>query len=182
MLSAVRLPTPPPPDAYPINSFVPRKRSPPSRSPSPIRKRQAPTQNDYIDTREQELTERFRKREAPEPRTEEEKNEAAKKEYTALLGKRSGGVYLAPARLRALQAQISDKSSKEYQRMVWEALKKAINGNVNKVNVRKIPCHRPWILRKPCLILSRRPTSSIWSARYSQKISYVAVGSSASLL
>lgn len=51
---------------------------------------------------------------------------------------RSGGTYIPPARLRALQAQITDKNSKEYQRMAWEALKKSINGLINKVNVSNI--------------------------------------------
>ncbi|KAL4776839.1 armadillo-type protein [Aspergillus nidulans var. acristatus] len=51
---------------------------------------------------------------------------------------RSGGTYIPPARLRALQAQITDKTSKEYQRMAWEALKKSINGLINKVNVSNI--------------------------------------------
>ncbi|KAK4982607.1 pre-mRNA-splicing factor cwc22, partial [Elasticomyces elasticus] len=51
---------------------------------------------------------------------------------------RSGGTYIPPARLRALQAQITDKTSKEYQRMAWEALKKSINGLINKINVSNI--------------------------------------------
>ena len=51
---------------------------------------------------------------------------------------RSGGTYIPPARLRALQAQITDKTSKEYQRMAWEALKKSINGLINKVSVSNI--------------------------------------------
>lgn len=59
-------------------------------------------------------------------------------EYEKLLSMRSGGTYIPPARLRALQAQITDKSSKEYQRMAWEALKKSINGLINKVNVSNI--------------------------------------------
>ncbi|KXJ97600.1 armadillo-type protein [Microdochium bolleyi] len=70
--------------------------------------------------------------------TEEEKQAAAKAEYEKLLTMRSGGTYIPPARLRALQAQITDKSSKEYQRMAWEALKKSINGLINKVNVSNI--------------------------------------------
>ena len=89
--------------------------------------------------REKELTERFRKRkEAQVPRTEEEKQAAAKKEYEELLNARSGGRYVPPARLRELQQQITDKTSKEYQRMAWEALKKSINGLVNKVNTSNI--------------------------------------------
>lgn len=74
----------------------------------------------------------------PAVRTEEEKQAAAKAEYEKLLTMRSGGTYIPPARLRALQSQITDKSSKEYQRMAWEALKKSINGLINKVNVSNI--------------------------------------------
>ncbi|KAI9831052.1 MAG: pre-mRNA-splicing factor cwc22, partial [Thelocarpon superellum] len=93
--------------------------------------------------RERQLAERLRAREtetaAPPPaRTEEEKQAAAKAEYERLLNVRSGGTYIPPARLRALQAQITDKSSKEYQRMAWEALKKSINGLINKINVSNI--------------------------------------------
>ncbi|KAK2630162.1 hypothetical protein QTJ16_000982 [Diplocarpon rosae] len=71
-------------------------------------------------------------------RTEDAKQAAAKAEYDKLLTMRSGGTYIPPARLRALQSQITDKSSKEYQRMAWEALKKSINGLINKVNVSNI--------------------------------------------
>lgn len=71
-------------------------------------------------------------------RSEEDKQAAAKAEYEKLLTMRSGGTYIPPARLRALQSQITDKSSKEYQRMAWEALKKSINGLINKVNVSNI--------------------------------------------
>ncbi|KAI2470447.1 MIF4G-domain-containing protein [Annulohypoxylon bovei var. microspora] len=79
-----------------------------------------------------------RQRTPPKMPTEEEKQAAAKAEYEKLLTMRSGGTYIPPARLRALQAQITDKTSKEYQRMAWEALKKSINGLINKVNVSNI--------------------------------------------
>ncbi|KAB5577368.1 hypothetical protein PHYPO_G00209070 [Pangasianodon hypophthalmus] len=51
---------------------------------------------------------------------------------------RTGGAYIPPAKLRMMQAQITDKSSLAYQRMSWEALKKSINGLINKVNVSNI--------------------------------------------
>lgn len=70
--------------------------------------------------------------------TEEEKRADAKREFEKLLESRSGGTYVPPARLRALQAQFTDPSTKEFQRMAWEALKKSINGLVNKVNVSNI--------------------------------------------
>ncbi|KAJ5601166.1 hypothetical protein N7510_010700 [Penicillium lagena] len=92
--------------------------------------------------RERQLAERVREHERQEasrkPMTEEEKQASAKAEYEKLLNMRSGGTYIPPARLRALQAQITDKTSKEYQRMAWEALKKSINGLINKVNVSNI--------------------------------------------
>ncbi|KAI4128792.1 MAG: hypothetical protein LQ338_002543 [Usnochroma carphineum] len=152
MQSAVRLPTPPPLDGYSTYSNLPRKRSPPSRSPSPVRRRSPPSkfvpsgQNiKDVDPqrameRERQLAERLRRQKpAPiKPPTEEEKQAAAKAEYEKLLNSRSGGTYIPPARLRALQAQITDKKSKEYQRMAWEALKKSINGLINKVNVSNI--------------------------------------------
>ncbi|KAJ5474283.1 MIF4-liketype 1/2/3 [Penicillium sp. IBT 31633x] len=151
--SAVRVPTPPPGASYsPVAAS--RKRSPPSRSPSPNRRRSPP--GDSIkdapdgrngdskdaDDRERQLAERFREHEKREamrkPMTEEEKQASAKAEYEKLLNMRSGGTYIPPARLRMLQAQITDKTSKEYQRMAWEALKKSINGLINKINVSNI--------------------------------------------
>lgn len=92
--------------------------------------------------RERQLAERVREHEKKEaarkPMTDEEKQASAKAEYEKLLNMRSGGTYIPPARLRALQSQVTDKSSKEYQRMAWEALKKSINGLINKVNVSNI--------------------------------------------
>ena len=160
MQSAVRLPTPPPLDTLPRYSPVNRKRSPPSRSPSPARRplpprkslpERSPTRGQINNVvlqdvdprrateRERQLRNRLREQAAPARLpTEEEKQATAKKEYEKLLTMRSGGTYIPPARLRALQAQITDKNSKEYQRMAWEALKKSINGLINKVNVSNI--------------------------------------------
>ncbi|KAL1897726.1 pre-mRNA-splicing factor cwc22 [Sporothrix stenoceras] len=113
-----------------------RSPSPPPRrraSPPPPRRRSPrPAKNSHAPSR--------RRTPPPEP-TDEEKQAAAKAEYNRLLTARSGGVYVPPARLRALQAQVQDKTSKEYQRMAWEALKKSINGMVNKAtagNMRQI--------------------------------------------
>ncbi|KAF2721867.1 MIF4G-domain-containing protein [Polychaeton citri CBS 116435] len=154
--SAVRLPTPEPGDRSP--STASRKRSSPSRSPSPKRDapslrrrsysrspppRLGPLPRDVDRTRAHERArqQEMRQREETEPTkplTDAEKQAAAKAEYDRLLNMRSGGTYIPPARLRALQAQITDKTSKEYQRMAWEALKKSINGLINKVNVSNI--------------------------------------------
>ncbi|XP_071336335.1 pre-mRNA-splicing factor CWC22 homolog [Trachinotus anak] len=61
-----------------------------------------------------------------------------KKEEVDPILTRTGGAYIPPAKLRMMQQQISDKSSLAYQRMSWEALKKSINGLINKVNVSNI--------------------------------------------
>lgn len=55
-----------------------------------------------------------------------------------LLTSKTGGAYIPPAKLRLLQAEITDKSSAAYQRISWEALKKSIHGHINKVNVDNI--------------------------------------------
>uniref|UniRef100_A0A4W4EGM9 Pre-mRNA-splicing factor CWC22 homolog n=1 Tax=Electrophorus electricus TaxID=8005 RepID=A0A4W4EGM9_ELEEL len=71
------------------------------------------------------------------PLTDEPPVKKKKEELDPILT-RTGGAYIPPARLRMMQAQISDKSSLAFQRMSWEALKKSINGLVNKVNVSNI--------------------------------------------
>jgi pre-mRNA-splicing factor CWC22 len=66
-------------------------------------------------------------------------DDAARAEFAKLLGSRSGGAYIPPARLRAMQAEAAkDKTSAEYQRLSWDALRKSINGMINKVNVTNI--------------------------------------------
>ena len=51
---------------------------------------------------------------------------------------RTGGLYMPPAKMKAMMKDMKDTSSKEYQKLSWEALKKSINGLVNKVNVSNI--------------------------------------------
>ncbi|QHO32075.1 uncharacterized protein [Arachis hypogaea] len=53
------------------------------------------------------------------------------------LGK-SGGVYIPPFKLARMMKEVQDKSSAEYQRLTWDALRKSINGLVNKVNATNI--------------------------------------------
>jgi len=46
-----------------------------------------------------------------------------------------GGVYIPPFKMRKLQSKLAkDESSTVYQRLQWEALKKSINGLINKAN------------------------------------------------
>ena len=47
---------------------------------------------------------------------------------------KTGGVYIPPFKLAMMQKAMNDKSSIEYQKMTWDALKKSINGLINKVS------------------------------------------------
>ncbi|KAM0753413.1 MIF4G-domain-containing protein [Meredithblackwellia eburnea MCA 4105] len=64
-----------------------------------------------------------------------------KAEMSKLSSTKGGGAYIPPHRLRAMMAeaeQAEDKEGLEYQRLSWEALRKSINGLINKVNVSNI--------------------------------------------
>lgn len=70
---------------------------------------------------------------------EDEERLAKRQQRTVdLLTSKTGGAYIPPARLRMMQAEITDKASQAYQRIAWEALKKSIHGYINKVNVDNI--------------------------------------------
>lgn len=59
----------------------------------------------------------------------------AQAEFAKLTNSKSGGVYMPPARLRALQEAAShDKASAEFQRLSWDALRKSLTGFINRVN------------------------------------------------
>lgn len=49
-------------------------------------------------------------------------------------------MYIPPFKLAQMMKEQGqkDKTTKEYQRMTWEALRKSINGLINKVNVSNI--------------------------------------------
>ncbi|KAJ9565999.1 hypothetical protein OSB04_001965 [Centaurea solstitialis] len=51
---------------------------------------------------------------------------------------KSGGVYNPPFKFGRTRSEAGDKSSMEYQRKAWDALRKSINGLVNKVNATNI--------------------------------------------
>ncbi|XP_040827742.1 pre-mRNA-splicing factor CWC22 homolog isoform X1 [Ochotona curzoniae] len=83
-------------------------------------------------------------RRSPEPpvsqssSAQDEPSTKKKKDEQDPLLTRTGGAYIPPAKLRMMQEQITDKNSLAYQRMSWEALKKSINGLINKVNISNI--------------------------------------------
>jgi pre-mRNA-splicing factor CWC22 len=51
---------------------------------------------------------------------------------------KNSGVYIPPFKLRKIKQTVTDKKSDEFQRLSWEALRKSINGIVNKVNITNI--------------------------------------------
>lgn len=50
----------------------------------------------------------------------------------------AGGAYIPPFKLAQMMAEVDDKASPAYQRLTWDALRKSINGLVNKVNAANI--------------------------------------------
>lgn len=61
------------------------------------------------------------------------------------------GAYIPPFKLALLQAQMTDKSSDEYQRVTWDALRKSLQGIVNKVNSANITLILPELFKENLL-------------------------------
>lgn len=78
------------------------------------------------------------KRRSRTPDLPERQPEPRVKKNVDLLTMKTGGAYIPPAKLRMMQAEITDKASEAYQRISWEALKKSIHGFINKINVDNI--------------------------------------------
>jgi pre-mRNA-splicing factor CWC22 len=120
-----------------------RRRSSRSHSPKiprvfdvdPVRKRE----------RERQLMQQYNEEE-PE-KTPPPPVDPAEERIRLAFTTRTGGAYIPPAKLREMQAQITDKSSREYQRLEWERLKKSINGLVNKVNTSNIKAIVPELFK-----------------------------------
>ncbi|GBP70957.1 Pre-mRNA-splicing factor CWC22 homolog [Eumeta japonica] len=110
-----------------------------SRSRSPVSKRERDEFKKRKRSPSSEKTTKVRQRENATANENEIKKAPDKKsKQTDMLNTRTGGAYIPPARLRMMQAQITDKSSVAYQRLAWEALKKSIHGHINKINVGNI--------------------------------------------
>jgi len=57
------------------------------------------------------------------------------------IGGRTGGVYIPPHKLAQLQQEMlqqGEKNSVQHQKLMWELLRKSINGIINKVNISNI--------------------------------------------
>jgi pre-mRNA-splicing factor CWC22 len=50
-------------------------------------------------------------------------------------GAKTGGVYIPPFKLAMMRKEIQDKNSAEYQKLTWDALRKSLNGLINKVRI-----------------------------------------------
>ena len=103
-----------------------------SRSRSRDRRRSRSGSRDRRRNERREADER--KRPGNVKDSEKEKTSAPARKKEDLLTTKTGGAYIPPAKLRMMQKNITDKSSEAYQRLAWEALKKSINGLINKVN------------------------------------------------
>ncbi|KAG6884516.1 pre-mRNA-splicing factor cwc22 [Termitomyces sp. T159_Od127] len=114
-----------------------RSYSPPSNGPLLERPRVVDADPQRKAERERQLAARAAAAELEKgDKPKEEKEFDAQAEFAKLISSRSGGVYMPPARLRAMQeAAAKDKSSPEYQRVAWDALRKSITGIVNRVNI-----------------------------------------------
>lgn len=132
----------------------PKKRSP-ERKPDEgkSRDRGAPSDRDrrFAGSLRKNLPDREEKRSqspprrgrSPSPRDEPKQsadkggNKTERNEKQAqieeLLKARGAGQYLPPHKLRMLEEAVQDKESEQYQRLTWDALKKSINGLINKV-------------------------------------------------
>lgn len=73
-------------------------------------------------------------------------------EMKVMVNTRGGGAYVPPHRMRAMMegAEEEDRAGAEYQRLVWEALRKSINGLINKVNISNIKMLVPEVRSSAC--------------------------------
>ena len=137
-----------------------RRRKSSSSSPKEDRRRQQSEEDDAADDSEEEengmRSKRRRLRETNKTLDEEgeiivEEKERKKREEKSPAknttprnnggGGRSGGAYVPPFKLAQMMRDnntVRDASSPEYQRIAWEALKKSINGLVNKINASNV--------------------------------------------
>ncbi|KAJ6240232.1 pre-mRNA-splicing factor cwc22 [Anaeramoeba flamelloides] len=97
--------------------------------------------NSNSNSDEENETKKNQKKEAKQQRKQlkiekkKMKEEQEKEEIKSML---NNGLYVPPWKLKKIQQEINDHQTKEYQRMMWDALNKSINGLINKLNVSNI--------------------------------------------
>lgn len=85
-------------------------------------------------------------------------------EMKKMVNTKGGGAYVPPHRMRAMMegAEEEDRAGTEFQRLVWEALRKSINGLINKVNISNIKMLVPEVsLVHLCRSICRRTDSNV---------------------
>ncbi|PPR98004.1 hypothetical protein GOBAR_AA22662 [Gossypium barbadense] len=81
---------------------------------------------------------------------------------------RSGGIYIPPFKLARMMEETQDKSSVKCQRLTWDALRKSINGLVNKVNATNIKNIAPELFAEN---LTRERGS--FTERHAKRLKYI---------
>lgn len=59
-------------------------------------------------------------------------------------------MYIPPFKLAQMLREAKDESSAQYQRLRWDALRKSINGLINKVNASNLKDVLPEIFSEVC--------------------------------
>jgi hypothetical protein len=77
----------------------------------------------------------------------------ARSPKTEKLPGKTGGVYIPPFKLAQMLAEQKDTTSEAYQKLSWDALRKSINGLVNRVNASNVPTIVVQLLKEVCLVL-----------------------------
>ncbi|KAI8057068.1 hypothetical protein BDF22DRAFT_669328 [Syncephalis plumigaleata] len=136
-----------------------------SRSPSPTAP-EPPRVFDMDPVRRRERERQLAKQydEAEPPRAPAVPMDSTEERIKLAFTTRTGGAYIPPARLRAMQEQITDKNSREYQRISWEQLKKNINGLVNKVNTTNIKVITPELFKTNLIEAAALPFTPVYAA------------------
>jgi pre-mRNA-splicing factor CWC22 len=97
-----------------------------------------------------EVRDRERPSRMPAPSAALEKEAPSRKRKSVEMG-RGGGVYIPPFRLKQMMAEAADdKNSEQYQKMMWEALRKTLNGIINKVQHSSLAFERVTERLKSC--------------------------------
>lgn len=94
-----------------------------------------------FDKREEERERQRKEREEREKQglnTSIPKLKSKETEEDILKNTKSSGIYIPPFKMKRMSENVKDKKSIEYQKLNWEALKKTLNGIVNKINVSNI--------------------------------------------
>ena len=130
-----------------INMAARRPASPPRRDDDEEKRKKRSASDSAAEEEEKKLKKRSKEEETttidegeipPRGVDKDGRNEKGNARNNALssskINGRAGGAYVPPFKLAQMMREIRDKSSPEYQRITWEALKKSINGLVNKIN------------------------------------------------